>query len=135
VAAHFCFLHGLSDIDSPSQPATADQKSGSLNGAFDGERLIERYFHLAENQKPPARAAWRLTTFLTMAYIIVVNPQILAQACMPAETWCLLPASPPPLPPGLDTYCPVHSALFVSGCGLAKKSGASASFKVGRVSM
>ena len=26
-----------------------------------------------------------LTTFVTMAYIIVVNPQILAQAGMPAE--------------------------------------------------
>lgn len=102
---------------------------------FDGERLIERYFHLVENQTTLRQELLGgLTTFLTMAYI-VVNPQIVSQAGMPAEAWCLLPASPPPLPPGSDTYCPVHSALFVSGCGLAKKSGASASFKVGGVSM
>jgi hypothetical protein len=107
-----------------------------LNVTFDGERLIERYFHLAENQTTLRQELLGgLTTFLTMAYIIVVNPQILSQTGMPAEAWCLLPASPPPLPPGSDTYCPVHSGLFVSGCGLSKKSGASASFKVGRVSM
>jgi len=57
-----------------------------LNLTFDGERLIERYFHLAENQTTLRQELLGgLTTFLTMAYIIVVNPQILSQAGMPAE--------------------------------------------------
>jgi adenine/guanine/hypoxanthine permease len=48
--------------------------------------LLERFFHLTENQTTPRRELLGgLTTFLTMAYIIVVNPQILTQAGMPAE--------------------------------------------------
>jgi AGZA family xanthine/uracil permease-like MFS transporter len=48
--------------------------------------LIERYFKLAENQTTVRQEMLGgLTTFATMAYIIVVNPQILAQAGMPAE--------------------------------------------------
>jgi adenine/guanine/hypoxanthine permease len=48
--------------------------------------LIERYFHLAENQTTVRRELFGgLTTFLTMAYIVVVNPQILSQAGIPAE--------------------------------------------------
>jgi AGZA family xanthine/uracil permease-like MFS transporter len=48
--------------------------------------LIERYFKLAENQTTiKQEMLGGLTTFVTMAYIIVVNPQILAQAGMPAD--------------------------------------------------
>ena len=49
--------------------------------------MIERYFHLAENQTTLRQEllGGSLTTFLTMAYIIIVNPQILSQAGMPAE--------------------------------------------------
>jgi AGZA family xanthine/uracil permease-like MFS transporter len=48
--------------------------------------LIERYFKLAENQSTVRRELLGgLTTFMTMAYVIVVNPQILAQAGMPAD--------------------------------------------------
>ncbi len=48
--------------------------------------MIERYFKLAENQSSiKHELLGGLTTFVTMAYIIVVNPQILAQAGMPAE--------------------------------------------------
>ena len=48
--------------------------------------LIERYFRLAENQTTVRREfLGGLTTFITMAYIVVVNPQILAQAGMPVE--------------------------------------------------
>jgi AGZA family xanthine/uracil permease-like MFS transporter len=48
--------------------------------------LIERYFKLAENQTTVKQEMLGgLTTFVTMAYIIVVNPQILAQAGMPPE--------------------------------------------------
>jgi len=48
--------------------------------------MLERYFKLAENQTTVRREMLGgLTTFMTMAYIIVVNPQILAQAGMPAE--------------------------------------------------
>src|SRR5712675_1467012 len=51
-----------------------------------GRQLIDRYFKLAENQTSVKREMLGgLTTFVTMAYIIVVNPQILAQAGMPAE--------------------------------------------------
>jgi AGZA family xanthine/uracil permease-like MFS transporter len=47
---------------------------------------IDRFFHLAENHTTVRRELLGgLTTFMTMAYIIVVNPQILAQAGMPAE--------------------------------------------------
>ena len=50
------------------------------------DRLIERYFRLKENQTT-ARAEFLggLTTFITMAYIVVVNPQILSKAGMPVE--------------------------------------------------
>jgi adenine/guanine/hypoxanthine permease len=48
--------------------------------------LIERYFLLAENQTTVRREfLGGVTTFITMAYIVVVNPQILAQAGMPVE--------------------------------------------------
>jgi len=48
--------------------------------------LIARYFRLAENQSTIRNEfLGGLTTFLTMAYIVVVNPQILSQAGMPVE--------------------------------------------------
>jgi len=48
--------------------------------------LIERYFRLSENQSTVRQELLGgLTTFLTMAYIVVVNPQILSQAGMPVE--------------------------------------------------
>src|SRR5437899_8363207 len=51
-----------------------------------GRQLIDRYFKLAENNTTvKEEMLGGLTTFVTMAYIIVVNPQILAQAGMPAD--------------------------------------------------
>jgi len=48
--------------------------------------LIERYFRLTENHTTVRQELLGgLTTFLTMAYIIVVNPQILSQAGIPFE--------------------------------------------------
>lgn len=48
--------------------------------------MLERYFRLKENQTDLRREfLGGLTTFLTMAYIVVVNPQILSQAGMPVE--------------------------------------------------
>jgi adenine/guanine/hypoxanthine permease len=48
--------------------------------------LIDRYFKLTENQTSVRQEMLGgLTTFVTMAYIIVVNAQILAQAGMPVE--------------------------------------------------
>ena len=48
--------------------------------------MIDRCFKLAENQTSVKQELLGgLTTFITMAYIVVVNPQILAQAGMPAE--------------------------------------------------
>jgi adenine/guanine/hypoxanthine permease len=56
-------------------------------GSFSpGREVLERYFQLAENHTTVRRELLAgLTTFLTMAYIVVVNPQILSQAGMPAE--------------------------------------------------
>ena len=49
-------------------------------------RVLERLFRLQENGTTVRREMLGgLTTFITMAYIIVVNPQILSQAGMPAE--------------------------------------------------
>lgn len=48
--------------------------------------MIERYFHLKENQTTVrSEFLGGLTTFITMAYIVVVNPQILSKAGMPVE--------------------------------------------------
>jgi adenine/guanine/hypoxanthine permease len=48
--------------------------------------LIERFFHLSENQTTVRQEfVGGLTTFMTMAYIVVVNSQILSQAGMPVE--------------------------------------------------
>ena len=48
--------------------------------------MIERYFRLHENQTTVrSELLGGLTTFITMAYIVVVNPQILAKAGVPVE--------------------------------------------------
>jgi len=48
--------------------------------------LLDRYFKLTENQTTVKQEfLGGFTTFLTMAYIIVVNPQILSQSGMPVE--------------------------------------------------
>jgi adenine/guanine/hypoxanthine permease len=48
--------------------------------------LLDRYFRLSENQTNIRHEfLGGVTTFLTMAYIVVVNPQILSQAGMPVE--------------------------------------------------
>lgn len=48
--------------------------------------MIERYFRLHENHTTiRAEFLGGLTTFITMAYIVVVNPQILSKAGMPVE--------------------------------------------------
>jgi adenine/guanine/hypoxanthine permease len=48
--------------------------------------LIERLFRLKENQTTVrAEFLGGLTTFITMAYIVVVNPQILSKAGMPVD--------------------------------------------------
>jgi AGZA family xanthine/uracil permease-like MFS transporter len=48
--------------------------------------LIERFFRLRENQTTVRKELLGgLTTFITMAYIVVVNPQILAKAGVPVE--------------------------------------------------
>jgi AGZA family xanthine/uracil permease-like MFS transporter len=48
--------------------------------------LLERVFHLAESQTTVRRELLAgLTTFTTMAYVVVVNPRILSEAGMPVE--------------------------------------------------
>jgi AGZA family xanthine/uracil permease-like MFS transporter len=54
--------------------------------SIEGGRLLDRYFKLSANQTTVKQEfLGGLTTFLTMAYIIAVNPQILSQAGMPVE--------------------------------------------------
>ena len=48
--------------------------------------MLERYFRLKENQTTVRNEfLGGLTTFITMAYIVVVNPQILSKAGVPIE--------------------------------------------------
>src|ERR1700690_11990 len=48
--------------------------------------MLERYFKLAANHTSLRQEMLGgLTTFVTMAYIVVVNPKILADAGVPAE--------------------------------------------------
>ena len=48
--------------------------------------MLERLFHLQENKTTVRRELLAgLTTFMTMAYVVVVNPRILAEAGMPAD--------------------------------------------------
>jgi AGZA family xanthine/uracil permease-like MFS transporter len=48
--------------------------------------LLERIFHLSEHQTTVRRELLAgLTTFMTMAYIVVVNPRILSEAGMPVD--------------------------------------------------
>jgi adenine/guanine/hypoxanthine permease len=48
--------------------------------------LLERVFHLQANQTTVRRELLAgLTTFMTMAYVVVVNPRILSEAGMPVE--------------------------------------------------
>lgn len=48
--------------------------------------MLERVFHLAENRTTVQRELLAgLTTFMTMAYVVVVNPRILSEAGMPVE--------------------------------------------------
>jgi AGZA family xanthine/uracil permease-like MFS transporter len=48
--------------------------------------LLERVFHLTENESTVRRELLAgLTTFVTMAYVVVVNPRILAEGGMPVE--------------------------------------------------
>ena len=57
--------------------------------------LIERYFKLTENQTSiKQEMLGGLTTFVTMAYVIVVNPQIWRTRECPWRAWSLRPAFP-----------------------------------------
>jgi AGZA family xanthine/uracil permease-like MFS transporter len=57
--------------------------SGAL---FREALLLERIFHLKENQTTVrTELLGGLTTFMAMAYVVVVNPRILGEAGMPVE--------------------------------------------------
>src|ERR1700723_267096 len=63
------------------------QQGEPIVSAFLGERqLLQRIFHLTENQTTVQRELLGgLTTFMAMAYVVVVNPRILGEAGMPVE--------------------------------------------------
>src|SRR5450631_3448547 len=69
----------------PLTPRLRSPYSGSFSMS-ETLGLFERVFHLSENQTTVRRELLAgLTTFLTMAYVVVVNPRILAEAGMPVE--------------------------------------------------
>jgi AGZA family xanthine/uracil permease-like MFS transporter len=48
--------------------------------------LLQRFFHLEENQTTVRRELLAgVTTFMTMSYVVIVNPRILADAGMPVD--------------------------------------------------
>src|SRR6202041_2455911 len=62
-----------------------ENKSGAPNHVH-GKSLIDRYFNLTANHTTVRQEMLGgLTTFVTMAYIVVVNPKILADAGVPVE--------------------------------------------------
>ncbi len=68
----------MSKPETALRAGSAGQSSGGALGA-----LLERQFRLAENgTSPKTEILAGVTTFLTMAYIIFVNPQILSAAGM-----------------------------------------------------
>jgi AGZA family xanthine/uracil permease-like MFS transporter len=74
----------VSGFSSPG--VSAKRKNPAAWGESAEARLIDRYFKLTENQTSVKQELLGgVTTFVTMAYIVVVNPQILAQAGMPAD--------------------------------------------------
>ena len=65
--------------ESASHPIVAHFYSGDAG-------LLERIFHLRENKTTVRTELLAgLTTFMTMAYVVVVNPRILSEAGMPVE--------------------------------------------------
>ncbi len=57
-----------------------------MTGPNASNGFLDQYFSLLENQTTIRQEfIGGLTTFMTMAYIVVVNPQILSQTGMPAE--------------------------------------------------
>src|ERR1017187_753668 len=80
--------------------------------------MIERYFKLTENHTTVRQEMLGgLTTFVTMAYIIVVNPQILAQTGMPADGGLFvtcISAAPASLVMGLYASHPIALAPGMS---------------------
>lgn len=79
--------------DSPLR-CTLSLARHSISG--DGERFrsVERIFHVKENQTTVRRELLAgLTTFMTMAYVVIVNPQILAES---PSTECCSPLAFPP---------------------------------------
>jgi len=63
---------------------TPPQEPGKPSNAADPSALLERLFHIrASGSTPRVELEAGLTTFLTMAYIIVVNPSVLHSAGVP----------------------------------------------------
>ena len=69
----------LSLTPPPAHPIVTHFYSGDAG-------LLERIFHLRENKTTVRTELLAgLTTFMTMAYVVVVNPRILSEAGMPVE--------------------------------------------------
>ena len=85
IAAHRDALRGRQDL--PGRGGRATRGSGmdmKREAAPDASGILERTFRLAEHgTSVRTELLAGLTTFLTMAYIVFINPSILADAGMP----------------------------------------------------
>src|SRR5258708_40344573 len=77
-----------------------------VNIASPGGSMLETYFGLRENGTTVRTEILAgFTTFLTMAYIMFVNPSILAEAGIEPGAGLVPPPNPPgPRPPGLAPH-------------------------------
>ena len=74
-------FHATPSVDENASPAYSGPSSSRRNAV-----CFERIFHLKENDTTVRRELLAgLTTFATMAYVVVVNPRILSEAGMPVE--------------------------------------------------
>jgi len=61
--------------------------------------LLQRVFHLDENNTTVRQELLAgLTTFMTMSYVVIVNPRILSDAGMPVEGVLFATCLPQPSP-------------------------------------
>jgi len=74
-------------LNGPNRPAPSENKTAFPKfRPAQGGRLLDRYFQLSLNKTSVKQEMLGgLTTFVTMAYVVVVNPQILAEAGMPPD--------------------------------------------------
>src|SRR5258707_14243164 len=81
--------------------------------------LLERLFHLKENQTTVRQELLAgLTTFMTMGYVVVVNPRILSEAGMPVEGVLFAPCISPAIATLLIGWWLIYPIALAPGMSL-----------------